>query len=214
MAGRAADAPAAWWPAQPDVTGGRDRLAGGTWFGVNKAGVVAAVLNRSGTLGPRPGRRSRGELPLIALAAGTAAAAAARITALDASRYRAFNMVVADRDAALFIRGLEAGAPEARAVAAGAHMVTAHDMDDLASPRIERYLCQFKRLPHPVPEDWGAWRAIMADAAPPDLTAINLPPRQGFGTVSASAAFTAGAATRWWFADGRPDRAEFLPVEA
>ena len=53
-------------------------------MGVNRHGVVAAVLNRPGSLGPAPGKRSRGELPLLALEHDLAAAAAAAIAALDA----------------------------------------------------------------------------------------------------------------------------------
>ena len=55
MLNRAWDPPAAHWPDQPDVIAGRDRSGGGTWMGVNRAGVVAAVLNRPGSLGT--GRR-------------------------------------------------------------------------------------------------------------------------------------------------------------
>ena len=64
---RAWDPPAAHWPDRPGIVGGRDRSAGGTWMAANGAGVVAAVLNRPGSLGPAPGKRSRGELPLVAL---------------------------------------------------------------------------------------------------------------------------------------------------
>jgi len=71
------DPPAAWWPDRPGVVGGRDREAGGTWMAANDAGVVATVLNRPGSLGPAPGKRSRGELPLLALEHATANTAAA-----------------------------------------------------------------------------------------------------------------------------------------
>ena len=74
---RAWDPPAAWWPDRPGVVGGRDREAGGTWMAANATGVVAAVLNRPGSLGPAPGKRSRGELPLLALERATAEVAAA-----------------------------------------------------------------------------------------------------------------------------------------
>src|ERR1700729_3675309 len=70
------DPPAAWWPAQPGVIAGRDRTAGGTWMGVNEAGVSAAVLNRPGSLGPAVGKRSRGELPRNGLGNATRASAA------------------------------------------------------------------------------------------------------------------------------------------
>lgn len=36
------DPPAEYWPG---ILGGRDRTAGGTWMALNKAGVVATVLN-------------------------------------------------------------------------------------------------------------------------------------------------------------------------
>ena len=49
--------PARHWPDRPQVRGGLDVTAGGTWLGVNDDGLVAAVLNRRGTLGPEPGKR-------------------------------------------------------------------------------------------------------------------------------------------------------------
>ncbi|MFM7779687.1 MAG: NRDE family protein, partial [Alphaproteobacteria bacterium] len=56
-ADRAWDAPAAWWPDYPGVIGGRDRSAGGTWMALGPHGVLAAALNRPGSLGPAPGKR-------------------------------------------------------------------------------------------------------------------------------------------------------------
>ncbi len=76
MAGRPSAAPARHWPDRPEVVGGLDRLAGGTWFGLNDYGVVAGVLNRSDSLGPKFGYRSRGELPLEALDHAEASVAA------------------------------------------------------------------------------------------------------------------------------------------
>src|SRR3954468_20582981 len=97
MLARPWDPPAAYWPDQPGVVAGRDRLSGGTWMAVNRAGVVAAVLNRPGSLGPAAGKRSRGELPLLAVAGAAAREAAAAIAALPAAEWRPFNVVVADR---------------------------------------------------------------------------------------------------------------------
>ena len=59
--------PARHWPDRPNVVAGLDELAGGTWLGLNDEGLVAAILNRPGTLGPEQGKRSRGELVLEAL---------------------------------------------------------------------------------------------------------------------------------------------------
>src|SRR5689334_11317830 len=93
MLERAWDPPAAHWPEQPDLIAGRDRTGGGTWMGINRHGVVAAVLNRPGSLGPAAGKQSRGELPLLALAHSSAADAAAAIGATDASAWRSYNLV-------------------------------------------------------------------------------------------------------------------------
>ena len=60
---RASMSPARHWPDRPHLRGGLDVLARGSWLGINDDGVVAAVLNRRGTLGPAPDKRSRGEAP-------------------------------------------------------------------------------------------------------------------------------------------------------
>ena len=54
--------PARHWPDRPEVVAGLDELAGGSWLGINDHGVVAGILNRVGSLGPAPNKRSRGEL--------------------------------------------------------------------------------------------------------------------------------------------------------
>ena len=83
-------------PDRPEVIAGRDRLAGGSWFGRNDHGVFAAILNREGSLGPSADKRSRGELVLEALDHPDAAAAADALADLDANAYRSFNLVVGD----------------------------------------------------------------------------------------------------------------------
>jgi hypothetical protein len=213
MLARPWDLPAEHWPNRPGVVAGRDRSGGGTWLGVNGAGVIAAVLNRVGSLGPAPGKRSRGELPLFALEAGTAAKAATRISQLDAGAYRTFNMVIADRGGAIVLRGTEAGRPERLDLAPGLHMVTARDPDDLASPRIARHLPRLRGQPLPSPPDWSGWAEILADQSGPPAAQINVVPRGGFGTVCASllAIDDTGRIT-WQFAPGPPGATPFAPV--
>ena len=61
--------PAAHWPRDPDLLGGRDLQAGGTWLAVAPARRrVSCVLNGTGQAAPAGTRRSRGELPLLAAA--------------------------------------------------------------------------------------------------------------------------------------------------
>lgn len=213
MLDRAWDAPGTYWPDQPDVVAGRDRSAGGTWLGVNRAGVIAAVLNRPGSLGPAAGKRSRGELPLLALQEGSAAAAARAIAALDAGLWRSFNLVLADRQGAVFVRGLGRGRPEIVSMAPGLHMVTAHDPDDLDSPRVARHLPRLRAAVTPDVDNWASWRAILADGRGGPAEQINVRPRAGFGTVCTSlVALPAAGPARWLFTPGPPDQADFMPV--
>ncbi len=210
---RAWDPPAAWWPDRPGVIAGRDRAGGGTWLGINRNGVIAAVLNRPGSLGPAPGKRSRGELPLLALDHATAQAAAAALTAFDAAAWRSFNMVLADRAGAVFIRGLGEGQPQARALAPGVSMITAHEPNDPGSLRTARHLPRFRAAPPPDTDGWRGWRAILADRAGAAGQQINVSPRAGFGTVcSALISLPRNAAPSWLFAPGPPHQAAFAPV--
>lgn len=204
------DPPAEFWPG---VVGGRDRLAGGSWMAMNRQGVIATVLNRVGSLGPDPGKRSRGELPVLALAGETAATAAARIGALDAGLWRPFNMVLADAASAWFIAGLGAGHPEVTALPEGVSMVTAHPPNDRRSPRTARHLPRFEAAAPPTPPDWGAWPALLADSDGATAEALNVPPLGGFGTLCSSlVALGINGERHWLFAPGPPDRVAFAPV--
>ncbi len=69
LTARAWEPPARHWPDFPDLTGGRDLQAGGTWLAVSPHDRrTACVLNGIGQTAPEQTRRSRGELPLRAAA--------------------------------------------------------------------------------------------------------------------------------------------------
>lgn len=218
MLARPWEKPAAHWPEQHrGVVGGRDTLAGGTWLALNRHGVVAAVLNRHGSLGPAPGKRSRGELPLVALAAGTASEAAMLLARLDAGAFRPFNLILADARDAFFIRGMSSGNPELRKLAPGHWMTTAHDPNDLSSPRIARHLPRLRAaaVPDPARDDFSSWIEVLADTSAPVESAINIAPTAGFGTVSSCLlALPRSGAAVFKFAPGRPHETIFQHVEA
>jgi len=208
------DPPGAYWPEQPSLIAGRDRLGGGTWMAM-RGGLIAAILNRPGSLGPAPGKLSRGGLPLLALQHDSAAVAARALLALEGAAYRSFNMVVADSHSAHFIHGLGHGQPKGWVLPPGCHVVTAHDPNDARSPRARAYLPRFTAAPVPNPArgDWTAWQALLADRSGPRMAALNVPPQDGFGTVCSSlVALPASGLPVWLFAAGPPDRTAFLPV--
>lgn len=202
--------PAEYWPG---IIGGRDTLAGGTWMALNRHGVVAAVLNRMGSLGPDPAKRSRGELPLLALAEATSEAAASRMARLDAALWRPFNLILADSATAWFIAGLGTGRPEVTALPEGVSMVTAHPPNDATSPRTARHLARFQAAAAPSPHDWAEWRSLIADSTGASGEALNVPPIGGFGTLCSSLlALGRHGERQWLFAAGPPDRVDFAPV--
>lgn len=81
---------------RPRVVGGRDLERGGTWMGLNEHGLFVGLTN----LGPtRPGRRSRGELVLAALAERDAAAVG-RLLEREArgAAFSPFNLLYGDAE--------------------------------------------------------------------------------------------------------------------
>lgn len=217
--------PARHWPQIPGVTAGLDRLAGGTWLGMNQAGVVASVMNREGTLGPAAGMRSRGELVLQALREPTAEQAVRNLLTLPAGNYRAFNLFVGDREHCFWLanRGGDGEDPlQALPIEPGLHMLTSRELNDASHPRIGYWLPRFLRAEAPNPDrgDWGEWIELMSaregGSPPHPHAAMNMALTNGFATVSSSLIALpregTGAAPVWLYADGAPDRTPFLPV--
>jgi uncharacterized protein with NRDE domain len=81
----------------PVAVGGRDEEKGGTWLGAAEAGYFVGLTNqRPASLPPVPAERSRGEVVLGALSAGSLDAALAFVRELDARRYESFNLLFGD----------------------------------------------------------------------------------------------------------------------
>lgn len=216
--------PARHWPDRPEVVAGIDKLAGGSWMGLNDHGVVAAIMNRMNTLGPAAGKRSRGELVLEALDHADARAAVGFLTDLDPEAYRPFNLVVADNRDAFWMRNLgsheEGRGVSVERIPPGVSMLTAHDRNDRAhSKRIAHFLPQFEKAPAPDPatNGWQGWESLLKDRAPAPggsvYDAMCIVGEDGFETVSSSllALPRVGLDRRaiWRFAAGRPDLQPF-----
>jgi uncharacterized protein with NRDE domain len=216
--------PGRHWPDRPEVVAPQDELAGGSWVGVNDHGVLACVLNRYNSLGPAPGKRSRGELVLEALDHADAAAAAEALADLDPAAYRSFNLVVADSRDALWLRHIGDGSESVvvQPLPPGLSMITAADRNDTKSPRIGHFLPRFRSAPEPDPAagDWSGWTPLLAsrdhapDAGPEGAMCVRLD--NGFGTGSSSLiALPRPELERtpvWRFAPGPPDVTDYEAV--
>jgi hypothetical protein len=223
MADRPWQPPARHWEDHPHVVAGLDELAGGTWLGLNDDGVIAGLLNRINTLGPKEGFRSRGELPLEALDHAEAKTAAEALTHLETNSYRPFNMVIADHKKAFWLCSTPENI-EAHSIEPGISMITARDLNDPESPRTQMYLPQFRAAEAPNPEidDWSAWQTLLANKEyDPEFGpggAMNVDHGKGFRTVSSSLIALPAPAKfqthpKWLVAKGPPDNMPYEPVD-
>ncbi|MBF8221368.1 NRDE family protein [Halomonas sp. 328] len=90
-------APLADWPDAPQVIGGRDLRAGGSWLALHRRGRLATVTNvRDPALVVPQRAPSRGELVHQALTCDDPEAWLGRLAAGEAWRYAGFNLLVAE----------------------------------------------------------------------------------------------------------------------
>ena len=226
MAGRPWQPPGRHWPDRENVVAGIDLLAGGTWMGLNDEGVVACILNRRDSLGPDPDLRTRGEIVLEALDHADADDAAQALSGLDGRSYRSFNLIVADNRDAFWLssRGpVDEGHVKVTEVPEGLSMVTAFDMNDVASARIQHFRPLFKGAVEPDPEagDWAAWQTLLASTDHATDTdsrdAMQIQMDMGFGTLSSALIALPSIDLKetkpvWLFANGAPGEVSFEPV--
>src|SRR6516162_9898726 len=188
MIDRAWETPDRHWPDRPEVIAGLDRLAHGSWLGINDWGVAAAVLNRHGSLGPAPDRRSRGELVLEALDHADAAAAAEALLHLDPAAFRTFNLIIADERDGFWLRHSGGARIEPHPLKDGLSMIAAGDLNDISTRRLELALPAFREWPAPDPgrDDWTAWEGLLSStrASPGEQATAAMRFRtDGYGTV-------------------------------
>lgn len=159
LTSRAFDDPGEWWPGQPDVVGGRDTVAGGTWCASNvRTGVTALVLNRPQKRVADNGVPSRGVLPLLAVAHEHNWTAH-----VDPAGMASFAVVLVTRGRLTTwdFDGVQLTESEQ---SRGTHMTTSGGVED---GKADRYLTAFEKT------DPDVWRTLIRrDAPSPDLTEL------------------------------------------
>jgi len=155
----------AWWPERPGVLGVRDERAGGAWLAVDPDGRrLAVLLNREDLSARRDDEVvSRGAIALDALADGIP----------DTPPTRGFNLVEVDAYGAHLVEwdGLRA---RRTALTPGTHMVAHHAVDDPRTPRIARWLEEFRRAGvGDGPDWWEPWMGVVrASTSDPDASVL------------------------------------------
>jgi uncharacterized protein with NRDE domain len=208
----------------PRIVGGRDERAGGTWLAVSDRGMVAGLLNRRAGEAPIASKRSRGELPLMALGEASAAMAEHRLRAIVADDYNAFSLLVADRERAWVAHNRD-GVLHVVPLEPGLNLLTNLDVNDPTCPKIGRshHLFAAAGDAFAADGDCPAFRASLRGILADHTTALDrrLPDALGalcvhtdrFGTRCSSLLFL-DADGRWehWFADGPPCEAAYQPA--
>ena len=220
--------PGRHWPDRPETIAGLDKLAGGSWLGLNEHGLIAGIMNRMNSLGPSPGKRSRGELVLEALDHANAGEAAKALATLDPAAYRPFNLVLSDNRDAYWLSNLGYQI-KTETLPPGLSMITAHDRNDIVhSRRIRHFLPLFEAASPPDPQggDWHAWEVLLAsrdfaeggsgyDAM--SIAAEKDTGKAAFETLSSALIALPAAGSKckpvWRFAAGRPDLSPYHSIE-
>ncbi len=155
LTSRAFDGPGTWWPEFPDVVGGRDRTAGGTWCATRVAtGVTALVLNRPHKRDADPGAPSRGVLPLLG-----AVHEEDWLGHVQLDGMASFLLVLAAPDR-LVTWDFDGAQLTTRRHPAGTWMVTSGGPEDL---KADRFLPAFRAADFP-----DGWRRLTAKEPPQD----------------------------------------------
>ncbi len=185
----------------------RDLKAGGTWLGVNAAGVLSAITNRFGKPAD-PDRRSRGELVDRALAHDSAETAARAIAALAATDYNPFHLVIADAAQAHLV--FSDGARMSHStLEAGLIVLTERSLGAAENQRKERVLAECRALLDAGDLDESHLQQVLSECeeGSMDATCVSLP-GVDYGTRS-STIIRIGARHCLLHADGPPCTTEY-----
>ncbi|WP_460801069.1 NRDE family protein [Microbacterium sp. GXF6406] len=152
-----------WWPeTHPGVIGIRDRRAGGAWLAADlKQRRLAVLLNRADDPGLAiDAAVSRGTLPLDSVAGRSVP---------PSPRMHGFNLLEVTADAAR-ITSWDGETLRETPVPAGVHMIAHDDLDDPTTPRIARWLPEFREQPAR-DDDWEAsWAGLLRESTALDPT--------------------------------------------
>lgn len=167
--------------------GGQDLKAGGTWLGVNQAGLVVAVTNRPKSQ-TSPPLKSRGLLCRDLLEQKSLADAEAEFSRQwQQESFAGFNLMLISRERGVVI---SAGDElEIQPLQPGLHAVTNFDWNDPADRRLQRIRGLMEQFHHSKPtwQEWMCWgKSTCGLGEDAGGDAICYPCQREWGTVSSS----------------------------
>jgi uncharacterized protein with NRDE domain len=155
------------------ILSGVDRVAGGAWMGATAGGLVVALTNQRTWQSPDPSRRSRGQVVLDALAAGTREGVRARVSSLDPSVFNGFHLIYGDATGGE-VAYVRPGEPvEIAPLPTGVSVIANDRIGSPEFPRAERAAAEVARIAsRPWPAVATALAGVLADHTmpPPERT--------------------------------------------
>ena len=153
--------PAGHWPDYPQVMGGLDLLAGGTWLGISQTGRFAAITNVREPQMP-PGRQSRGALTRNFLISDLSATAYAK--GIERNDYAGYNLLLGDGQSLVYCSNRT---PAPQVLPAGVYGLSNHVLDS-EWPKLVKARQQFSVALESLPDKAGFFellsdRSIAAD---------------------------------------------------
>ena len=201
----------------PQIFGPRDLSAGGTWVGVNEAGVLVGLANHHGSLTTSPSLCSRGTIVLEALRHGSADEAR-RFAEWVSPVCKSYTLLLADANRAFVVDHDRQGTLTYRLLP-GCHVITNARFRDPDDPRANRSLRRMgKRVRAgntPSPEELFDFLADHEVDDPGEYPLCVHPHGSSrFGTSSASVVRIGdrGDVEGFFFAPGPPCSARFSDV--
>lgn len=140
--------PAHWWRDRPDVLGGRDGLAGGSWLGITRSGRFAALTNYRSARPKRADTPSRGTIVSDVLASGESTANLLDAISRTAPRFDGFNVLFSDGDS---LGIYESESRSGRILPAGIYGLSNHLLDT-DWPKVRRAKARLPRALADLPE--------------------------------------------------------------
>jgi len=150
--------PAAWWPEHPEILGGRDLRAGGTWLGVSRSGRFAAITNFRDPASRRDDAPSRGALVGDFLLGTEPPAQYLERIAPHAGQYNGFSLLAGQGTDLWFMSNRGDGLMPVRP---GVHGLSNHLLDE-PWPKVTRGTAWLARL---LPQPFSAenYFSLLAD---------------------------------------------------
>ncbi len=181
-------APPLFWFDDPEIYAPRDLVRGGTWIGVNRQGVIAALTNLD-TVAHRRGCKSRGQLLVEMLDLGAAdqvdcllAGDIDNVGEFGSTRepynlpveYNGLNLVVADSECCILLVN-DGNSTKITRLGSGAHIITGYGVGPDHAPRASEITRRLRDIKNPSPEELDKLLNFHADGRPEAAACVHDP---------------------------------------